>query len=1098
MINDDDQISDLAPLSPNADLDEIREYLTRLDTWRRTREPVADGSVLGKFMRFRDAVNNKLLTYSAGLLNAGGDVFVPDETLTAGSGVTGADGTSAPAVALTADAMIFVTDSVGSMVPADITLTATIKNIPGPVYEWLIDGVVQVGETGTTLLIPQFPPTDFILVRVNVTGSDGSSAFDVMSIYSLQDGSDALLAGLDNENQSIACDPTGVPLAAVNITATMVAVKGAFVLTSPAVSFSVVESTGIESAGTTTGASAHVAINSTTGVISITQITSDAASATFRATIGTETRDKVLTLNKIREGVAGSNAQLLTLNSTGGGFIFSSTAATTTSSPNIVFDAVLANISGTVTFVATAYDAAHASLGTVTLTGVTATQATLTGANFVNGLGTAVRYVKVVATIAALTDVQTVYRGDSGSDGLTALLTNEAHTLQATAVGFVASYTGCGGTMAVYKGTTLLSSGTTPSVSFALAPSGNPQGLSYSLSSTTGVYSVTAIADGTDTATLTFRATLSTGETLDKVFSIAKSRVGATATVYQIRPTAGVIKRLKTGAYSPNAIVFDFLDQNGVATSVYYSFYKGTGTTSYTWGSAITGSGTQYSGQSDLSVSLTTSNTALKIEAYTDSGRTILVDTLTVPIVNEGVDTITGYLTNESVTLAADNSGNITGTISTLTAGFFKVYQGITDVTASATFGAPTNVGCTVATPTSGTGAYNASAMSADSATSTMTATYGGVTITKVLTLAKSKTGATGAGTAGVRGSLNGYSTSVSPAIYSTSPWNGGTDDDNAGKLIWVMLGNSAGSWVFGTISHLRIGDTVTLRNSGGTAAFTKFWSGSAWLDPGTVISGNLLVGGTISGAVNLNITGYAKFEGSNSYTLSVLGGATSLTAAAVANTSLASQIGFAGLSSNSAGYGVYASNSNASGTALLAIGGSHGVQAIGTTSGVQGFSNSSTGAGVRGYAASINNANNIGVYASTDPVNAFGTALYVNGPSTFTKPITSTQATGTAPFAVTSTTENANLNAALLKGKAWAAPDPIGLTTPAAGAFTTLSATGVITSTVSGTNISILLPVISAKPTAVNGGFALHSTYGPIFSNGTSWFAASALQTLP
>jgi hypothetical protein len=84
---------------------------------------------------------------------------------------------------------------------------------------------------------------------------------------------------------------------------------------------------------------------------------------------------------------------------------------------------------------------------------------------------------------------------------------------------------------------------------------------------------------------------------------------------------------------------------------------------------------------------------------------------------------------------------------------------------------------------------------------------------------------------------------------------------------------------------------------------------------------------------------------------------------------------------------------------------------------------------------------------------------------------ITSTVSTGTAPFTVSSTTAVANLNASLLLGNTWAAPGTIGGTTPglitgttitantgftgpiggasaAAGAFTTISATGVITST--------------------------------------------------
>lgn len=56
---------------------------------------------------------------------------------------------------------------------------------------------------------------------------------------------------------------------------------------------------------------------------------------------------------------------------------------------------------------------------------------------------------------------------------------------------------------------------------------------------------------------------------------------------------------------------------------------------------------------------------------------------------------------------------------------------------------------------------------------------------------------------------------------------------------------------------------------------------------------------------------------------------------------------------------------------------------------------------------------------------------------------ITSTLADGTAPMVVTSTTKVANLNVDKLDGKDWAAPDAIGSTTPAAADFTTLETTG-------------------------------------------------------
>lgn len=63
---------------------------------------------------------------------------------------------------------------------------------------------------------------------------------------------------------------------------------------------------------------------------------------------------------------------------------------------------------------------------------------------------------------------------------------------------------------------------------------------------------------------------------------------------------------------------------------------------------------------------------------------------------------------------------------------------------------------------------------------------------------------------------------------------------------------------------------------------------------------------------------------------------------------------------------------------------------------------------------------------------------------------LTSTLVTGTAPFVVASTTQVSNLNVSQLVGATWVAPGTIGSTTPNTGAFTTISATGVITSTVS------------------------------------------------
>jgi hypothetical protein len=60
----------------------------------------------------------------------------------------------------------------------------------------------------------------------------------------------------------------------------------------------------------------------------------------------------------------------------------------------------------------------------------------------------------------------------------------------------------------------------------------------------------------------------------------------------------------------------------------------------------------------------------------------------------------------------------------------------------------------------------------------------------------------------------------------------------------------------------------------------------------------------------------------------------------------------------------------------------------------------------------------------------------------TFSGQITSTVATGTAPFVVASQTQVNNLNASLLEGADWPNPGLIGFTTPNTGKFTTLTVT--------------------------------------------------------
>lgn len=104
------------------------------------------------------------------------------------------------------------------------------------------------------------------------------------------------------------------------------------------------------------------------------------------------------------------------------------------------------------------------------------------------------------------------------------------------------------------------------------------------------------------------------------------------------------------------------------------------------------------------------------------------------------------------------------------------------------------------------------------------------------LYLEKGATGATGsAGAAGQRGSVT---------LYQSGTWS----DAAANSVISSVTGTAP-----------TIGDTVTF--SSGSAATTKYWGGSAWVDPGVVINGNLLVGGVISSTA-MNTSQYVKASG--------------------------------------------------------------------------------------------------------------------------------------------------------------------------------------------------------------------------------------------
>jgi predicted phage tail protein len=121
---------------------------------------------------------------------------------------------------------------------------------------------------------------------------------------------------------------------------------------------------------------------------------------------------------------------------------------------------------------------------------------------------------------------------------------------------------------------------------------------------------------------------------------------------------------------------------------------------------------------------------------------------------------VNGYLTNESVVLSAANDGTVSSFAPAT--GTFKVFEGATDVTAQTAFSEVSETGCT-GTINASTGVYSVTAMSSNTASYVVRATYKGVVIDKVFSLSKAV-----AGTAGPPGSgAPGISSSLSPSAVS-------------------------------------------------------------------------------------------------------------------------------------------------------------------------------------------------------------------------------------------------------------------------------------------------------------------------------------------
>lgn len=215
-----------------------------------------------------------------------------------------------------------------------------------------------------------------------------------------------------------------------------------------------------------------------------------------------------------------------------------------------------------------------------------------------------------------------------------------------------------------------------------------------------------------------------------------------------------------TAVFTPTSITLTATPYGGAASSYQWQYWTGS-----TW--------TNISGATAAATSVAsgafTGSRVFRVRA-TIAG-VVYTDEVTLVQVTggkdglAGADAITGFLTNESITLAASNAGVVASFASAV--GTFKIFEGVTDKTGTAVaYSVFSQTGCDVSITTAG--AYSVASMSADQGTATLQAVYRGVTIQKVLTLAKARAGTSIVGAEGAS-YVTAYCASAT-ASTSTAP----------------------------------------------------------------------------------------------------------------------------------------------------------------------------------------------------------------------------------------------------------------------------------------------------------------------------------------
>ena len=502
-----------------------------------------------------------------------------------------------------------------------------------------------------------------------------------------------------------------------------------------------------------------------------------------------------------------SEAQLLSLNSSSQAFTYDGLNVLDPAGQSITFTTKLQNIVDPVVWTSSPVGL---------LTSTSDAGATLTAANF--GANNA---VTVTATAGTNSDVISIVRLTDGSTVLVGYLTNESHTLPSDSSGTVSVYTGATGTFKVYYGLTEVTSACT----FAGV------GVNCAGSVTVaGVYTVSSgIAAGTDLSTYTLTATHPTYGAITKVFSISKSKAGVSAVISDLSNDNHTVPTDSSGSNG---------NFTGCATTM--SVFLGSTDDSANWTYAVTKSAgvtcTEAITSRTQTVTAMTTDTGTVTIVASKAGFASQTQVFSISKAKSGV----AYRINLSDnSVRKSSAGVLSPTSLTLTASKIDV-SGVTAYTGR--FKIYLNGSATATYTSAADEASKAYTVTATDATIKCELYLAGGTTTlvdteTVLVVADGVDGTNG--TNGTNGSNGSNGTRGSGEFYVVgSSWT------DAAALAGVVAIYPTG---------VVYGDTVTISNNS-NFVMVKYWNGTAWTAPGTVIDGSLIVTNSITAAkINSN-----------------------------------------------------------------------------------------------------------------------------------------------------------------------------------------------------------------------------------------------------